>query len=134
MNCRFSFFIKGPNGSVKFNFSHKIAKIVGCEIISIENYDEFITLDLPKIVGCEGIYGKLFQSWRNEIFKLWWVNNTLDLPILLKICMYFQFLYLHIMIIFSSCTKDAIDWGFPLLMDMHMSINNDLNFRCKFLL
>jgi len=98
-----------------------IAKIVGCEVVFKESYDEFSTLDLPILVGREVIYEKLLQNWKNEGFKLWWMNNTLDLPILLKVCMHFQLLSLLIMIIFSSCTKDAIDWGFPLLMDMHMT-------------
>lgn len=51
----------GPSGSGKTSFAHKMANIVGCEVISMEsyikaeevkdsNYDEFSTLDLPLLL------------------------------------------------------------------------------------
>ncbi|KAG0582216.1 hypothetical protein KC19_3G043300 [Ceratodon purpureus] len=53
--------IGGPSGSGKTSFAHKMANIVGCEVISMEsyikaeevkdsNYDEFSTLDLPLLL------------------------------------------------------------------------------------
>jgi hypothetical protein len=39
-----------------------IAKIVGCEVVFKESYDEFSTLDLPILVGREVIYEKLLQN------------------------------------------------------------------------
>lgn len=53
--------IGGPSGSGKTSFGHKMANIVGCEVISMEsyikaeevkdsNYDEFSTLDLPLLL------------------------------------------------------------------------------------
>jgi hypothetical protein len=38
-----------------------MAKIVGCEVVSMESYDEFNTLDLPEMVGCEVIYGNYYK-------------------------------------------------------------------------
>lgn len=54
-------FTGGPSGSGKTSFGHKMANIVGCEVISMENYikaeevkdsnyDEFSTLDLPLLL------------------------------------------------------------------------------------
>ncbi|CAM6040203.1 unnamed protein product [Sphagnum compactum] len=53
--------IGGPSGSGKTSFAHKMANIVGCEVVSMEsyykaeevkdsNYDEFSTLDLPLLL------------------------------------------------------------------------------------
>lgn len=54
LNRIFSPFAGRPSKSIKTNFAHKMAKIVvHAKVISMENYDEFITLDLPKIVICE---------------------------------------------------------------------------------
>lgn len=54
-------FAGGPSGSGKTSFAHKMANIVGCEVVSMEsyinadevkdsNYDEFSTLDLPLLL------------------------------------------------------------------------------------
>jgi uridine kinase len=61
LNHRFSPFAGGPSGSGKTSFAHKMANIVGCEVVSMEsyykaeevkdsNYDEFSTLDLPLLL------------------------------------------------------------------------------------
>jgi hypothetical protein len=56
VNNRFSPFARGPNKSINTNFTHKVAKIVGCEIDCMESCDEFNILDLPKIVKDVKLY------------------------------------------------------------------------------
>ena len=61
----------GPSGSGKTSLAYKMANIVGCEVISLENYykseqvrefkyDDFTSLDLPLLlkvcIPLEGIY------------------------------------------------------------------------------
>lgn len=57
----------GPSGSGKTSFGHKMANIVGCEVISMEsyikdeevkdsNYDEFGTLDVPLLLKVSLIF------------------------------------------------------------------------------
>lgn len=57
----------GPSGSGKTSFAHKMANIVGCEVVSMEsyinadevkdsNYDEFSTLDLPLLLKVLSIF------------------------------------------------------------------------------
>lgn len=68
----------GPSGSGKTSFAHKMANIVGCEVISMEsyinaeevkdsNYDEFSTLDLPLLL-------KVTPKYRVNIDGLWIVS------------------------------------------------------------
>jgi hypothetical protein len=84
----------------------------------MESYDEFIILDLPKIVKCEVVSMESYYKAKEMKDSNYDYFNIMDLPILLKACMHFQLLSFHIMTIFSSCAKDATNWGFPLLMDI----------------
>lgn len=56
--CHTSFIVGGPSGSGKTSLAHKMANIVGCEVVSLESYfkseqvkdfkhDDFRSLDLP---------------------------------------------------------------------------------------
>ncbi len=75
LNYRFSPFVGRPNGLVKTNFAHKMAKIMGCEFVYMENYYKA---------------KEVKDSYYDEF------NVTLDLLILLKVCVHFQLLSLHI--------------------------------------
>jgi len=66
-SCCLSAWTGGPSGSGKTSFAHKMANIVGCEVISMEsyikaeevkdsNYDEFSTLDLPLLLKVSLIF------------------------------------------------------------------------------
>lgn len=56
--CHTDFTVGGPSGSGKTSLAHKMANIVGCEVVSLESYfkseqvkdfkhDDFRSLDLP---------------------------------------------------------------------------------------
>lgn len=56
--CPTDFTVGGPSGSGKTSLAHKMANIVGCEVVSLESYfkseqvkdfkhDDFSSLDLP---------------------------------------------------------------------------------------
>ncbi len=96
LNHRFSPFAGGPSGSGKTSFAHKMANIVGCEVVSMEsyykaeevkdsNYDEFSTLDLPlllKVCVCFHHSGLIpFCILNDSIFYLYERCNILKLPI-----------------------------------------------------
>ncbi len=95
-NHRFSPFAGGPSGSGKTSFAHKMANIVGCEVVSMEsyykaeevkdsNYDEFSTLDLPlllKVCVCFHHSGLIpFCILNDSSFYLYKRCNILKLPI-----------------------------------------------------
>ena len=72
-------FAGGPSGSGKTSLAHKMANIVGCEVVSLESY---------------------FKSEQVKDFK-YDDFNSLDLPLLSKVsfnnCLYFNKLF-HILI------------------------------------
>jgi hypothetical protein len=74
LNCRFSPFAGGPSGSGKTSFAHKMANIVGCEVVSMESYYK-----------AEEVKDSNYDEF-----------STLDLPLLLKVCACFQHPFLHI--------------------------------------
>jgi hypothetical protein len=66
--------IGGPSGSGKTSFAHKMANIVGCEVVSMESYYK-----------AEEVKDSNYDEF-----------STLDLPLLLKVCVCFQHPFLHI--------------------------------------
>jgi uridine kinase len=65
----------GPSGSGKTSLAYKMANIVGCEVISLENYYK----------------SEQVREFKYDDF------TSLDLPLLLKVCVLFiQVLYIYV--------------------------------------
>lgn len=85
----------GPSGSGKTSLAHKMANIVGCEVVSLESYykseqvkdfkyDDFSSLDLSLLskVNVSVIFIKLLKLGLNEVVSQ---SNSLEVR-WVKIC------------------------------------------------